>query len=421
MGQTLAEKILSKHTTSGNAKAGEIIEAEVDFIMVHEVLGSRIIPILEKMDFKKVWNPEKVLVVNDHWVPAPDIKSAQIHQKNRDFVKNQNIPHFCDVECGICHQVLPELGLAKPGDLIIGSDSHSTSYGAFNAFSTGLAATDSALILATGKSWFKVPESIRIQINGQLPEFVMSKDIILKLISDLGTDGANYCSIEFHGPVVEQMSIASRLTMCNMSVEAGAKCAIMNVNDAVRSWLKEKAPTSSWNELEPDDDAEYIDHIILDLEDEQLNPIVSTPHSPANGKHVSEVSGVQIDQAFIGSCTNGRYEDLEIAYRILKGNKIHSGVRLIITPASRETYLQALKAGFIEEFINVGAVVTNSTCGACVGGHLGVLGPGEVCISSSNRNFRGRMGHRDSEIYLASPATVAASALKGEITDPREV
>jgi 3-isopropylmalate/(R)-2-methylmalate dehydratase large subunit len=421
VGQTLAEKILANHTVSGKAIAGEIIEAEIDLIMVHEVLGSRIIPILTRMDFEKVWDSNKVLVVNDHWVPASDIKSAQIHQRNREFVKNQDIPHFCDIECGICHQILPELGLAKPGDLIIGSDSHSTSYGAFNAFSTGLAATDSALILATGKSWFKVPESIHVQINGKLSDFVMSKDIILKLISDLGTDGANYCSIEFYGPVVERMSIASRLTMCNMSVEAGAKCAIMTVNNAVRSWLSERAPSASWNELKPDEDAEYRDHIIFNLNKDQLNPIVATPHSPANGKPVSEVSGVKIDQAFIGSCTNGRFEDLEIAYRILKGKKIHKDVRLIITPASTETYMSALKAGFIEEFINVGAVVTNSTCGACVGGHLGVLGPGEVCISSSNRNFRGRMGHQDSEIYLASPATVAASALKGEITDPRGV
>ena len=421
VGKTLAEKILASHAISGKAVAGEIIEAEIDLIMVHEVLGSRIIPILAKMDFDKVWDPNRVLVVNDHWVPAPDIKSAQIHQRNREFVKNQKITHFCDIDCGICHQILPELGLVKPGDLIIGSDSHSTSYGAFNAFSTGLAATDSALILATGKNWFKVPESIHIQINGKLPEFVMSKDLILKIITDLGTDGANYCSIEFHGPVIESMSVASRLTMCNMSVEAGAKCAIMPVNDAVQSWLRERAPSVSWSELKPDQDAEYTNHLVFDLNDDQLDPIVATPHSPANGKPVSEVSGVKIDQAFIGSCTNGRFEDLEIAFRILKGKKIPKDVRLIITPASRETYISALKAGFIEEFINVGAVVTNSTCGACVGGHLGVLGPGEVCISSSNRNFRGRMGHRDSEIYLASPATVAASALKGEISDPRGV
>jgi 3-isopropylmalate/(R)-2-methylmalate dehydratase large subunit len=421
LGQTLSEKILANHTISGNAVAGEIIEAKVDLIMVHEVLGSRIIPILEEMRFEKVWDPNKVLVVNDHWVPASDIKSAQIHQRNRSFVKSQNISHFCDVECGICHQILPELGLAKPGDLIIGSDSHSTSYGAFNAFSTGLAATDSALILATGKNWFKVPESLHIQINGQLPKYVMSKDLILKLISNLGTDGANYQSIEFNGQIIEQMSVASRMTMCNMSVEAGAKCAIMTVNDAVRRWLKNRAPTATWNELEPDKDAEYIDHILLDLSDEPLSPIVAIPHSPANGKPISEVSGVSIDQAFIGSCTNGRFEDLKIAYQILKGKSIHPDVRLIITPASRETYVSALKAGFIEEFIKAGAVVTNSTCGACVGGHLGVLGPGEVCISSSNRNFRGRMGHRDSEVYLASPATVAASALEGEIADPRGV
>jgi homoaconitase/3-isopropylmalate dehydratase large subunit len=249
----------------------------------------------------------------------------------------------------------------------------------------------------------------------------MSKDVILKLISDLGPDGANYLSIEFHGPVVEQMSVASRMTMCNMSIEAGAKCAIMTVNNAVSDWLKNRMQSTNWKKLEPDEDAEYIDHIVIDVNDELLSPIVATPHSPSNGKPVTEVLGVSVDQAFIGSCTNGRFEDLEIAYQILKDKQIHPDTRLIITPASKETYMSALRAGFIEEFIKAGAVVTNSTCGACVGGHLGVLGPGEVCISSSNRNFRGRMGHRDSEVYLASPATVAASALKGEITDPRSV
>ena len=421
MGQTLAEKILAAHTDNQKAEAGEIIDASVDFLMVHEVLGSRIIPVLEDMGLERIWDPEKILVVNDHWAPASDTESAKIHIRNRQFVKEQNIKHFCDVDCGISHQVLAEKGLALPGNLIIGSDSHSTTYGAFNAFSTGLAATDSALILATGRIWLRVPEAIRIDVSGHLSPRVMSKDLILSIIKDLGTDGANYQSMEMHGPTIESMSVGSRMTMCNMSVEAGAKCCIMDVSENVRTWLKEKAPDKKWNAIAPDTDAQYTDRITIDLDSEPLEPMVAFPSNPANGKLVTEAGSIEIDQAFIGSCTNGRLEDLQAAADILKGRKIHQDVRLIVTPASKETYLIALREGIIETLMHAGAIVTNSTCGACVGGHLGVLGPDEVCVSSTNRNFKGRMGHPDSLIYLASPATVAASALKGMITDPREV
>jgi homoaconitate hydratase family protein len=311
------------------------------------------------------------------------------------------------------------MGLVKPGDLIIGADSHSTTYGAFNAFSAGLATTDSALILATGKSWFRVPESIRFDITGNLQKNVMSKDLILKIIADLGADGANYQSIEFHGFAIDSMTVGSRMTMCNMGVEAGAKSALMPINDSIRKWFTSRFPDLKWSAVAPDDDAEYADAHAIDLEKEPLPPMVAPPHSPANSKPVQESAGVKVDQAFIGSCTNGRLEDLAIAARILKGKKIHPDVRLIVTPASAEIYMDAMKAGYIEIFMKAGGTFTNSTCGACVGGHLGVLGPGEVCISSTNRNFRGRMGHPDSEIYLGSPATVAASALQGEISDPR--
>ncbi len=421
MGYTLAEKILAAHTNEGRAVAGEIVDVSVDLLMVHEVLGSRIIPILEEMGFEKVWDPNRVLVVNDHWAPAPDTQSAEIHIKNREFVKKQGIRNFCDVNCGICHQVLAEHGLAAPGDLIIGSDSHSTTYGAFNAFSTGLAATDSALILATGRIWLRVPESLRLDVSGQIPHRVMSKDLILKIIRDLGTDGANYQSMEFHGPTIDEMSIGSRMTICNMSVESGAKSCIMQVNEGVKEWVKKNSSKDNWKEYTPDADATYVDRLTIDLNDEPLEPMVAVPHSPANGKIISEIGSVEIDQAFIGSCTNGRIEDLRIAAEIIRGKKIHPNVRLIVTPASRDTYLAALQEGIVETLMRAGAVVTNSTCGACVGGHLGVLGPGEVCVSSTNRNFKGRMGHPDSSVYLASPATVAASALKGVITDPREV
>ena len=421
MGYTLAEKILAAHTEDGKADAGDIIDAAVDFLMVHEVLGSRIIPVLEEMNFEKVWDPSRVLVVNDHWAPAPNAESALIHMKNREFVREQGIKHFGDVECGICHQVLAEQGLVVPGNLIIGSDSHSTTYGAFNAFSTGLAATDSALILATGRIWLRVPESLRFDVTGNLSRRVMSKDLILSIIKELGTDGANYQSMEFHGPTIDEMTVGSRMTICNMSVEAGAKSCIMPINKQIKDWLGERAREREWTAITPDDEAMYIDRITIDLSEDPIEPMVSLPHSPANGEAVSEIDSIEIDQAFIGSCTNGRFEDLKIAADIVRGKKIHRGVRLVVTPASRDTYLAALREGFIETLIEAGAIVTNSTCGACVGGHLGVLGPGEVCVSSSNRNFRGRMGHPDSLVYLASPATVAASALKGVITDPREV
>ncbi|MFW9975845.1 MAG: 3-isopropylmalate dehydratase large subunit [Candidatus Thorarchaeota archaeon] len=421
MGSTIAEKILASHTDDGKASAGEIVEARVDLLMVHEVLGSRILPILKEMGFKKVWNPNRVLVVNDHWAPASDINSAEIHRRNRNFVKEQGITNFCDVDCGISHQVLPEMGLVVPGAIIIGSDSHSTTYGAFNAFSTGLAATDSALILATGMCWFRVPETLKIEVTGELPERVMSKDLILKIISELGPDGANYQSMEFHGSTINTMTVGERMTMCNMTVEAGAKCAPMPINQDVKFWMEDYAPKKKWKEVASDTDAEFVDSLHFDLHENPLEPIVAPPDLPTNGKPVAEVAGVPIDQAFIGSCTNGRINDLIIAAEILKGRKVHDGVRLIITPASKATYMEALERGIIKILMEAGGIVTNSTCGACVGGHLGVLGAGEVCISSTNRNFRGRMGHQDSRIYLASPATVAASALKGTITDPRSV
>jgi 3-isopropylmalate/(R)-2-methylmalate dehydratase large subunit len=421
MSYTLAEKLLASHTNDGKATAGDIVEANVDLLMVHEVLGSRILGVLEEMEFQKVWDPERIVVVNDHWAPASDINSAEIHRRNRNFVRNQGITHFFDVDCGISHHVLPEKGLIVPGELVIGSDSHSTTYGAFNTFATGLAATDAALILATGSCWFRVPDSIRIDVNGELEDMVMSKDLILKIISDLGPDGANYQSMEFHGDTIDTMKVGERMTISNMSVEAGAKCAPMTVNGRVNKWMETLAPSKRWKPTLPDNDAEYIDTRTYDIKSDPLGPMVATPDNPTNGKAVREVSGVPIDQAFIGSCTNGRIGDLEIAAKILKGKKIREGVRLIITPASKHTWMMALERGLLKIFMEAGGIVTNSTCGACVGGHLGVLGAGEVCISSTNRNFKGRMGHQDSRIYLASPATVAASALIGAITDPRSV
>ncbi|MHA1938700.1 MAG: aconitase family protein, partial [Candidatus Thorarchaeota archaeon] len=312
MGATLAEKILGSHTENGKATAGEIVETSVDLLMVHEVLGSRILPVLDEMGFDKVWNPDRILVVNDHWAPASDVDSAEIHRRNRQFVKDQGITHFCDVDCGISHQVLPEMGLVAPGELIVGSDSHSTTYGAFNAFSTGLAATDSALIISTGKIWFRVPESIYVKVEGELAEYVMSKDLILRIIADLGPDGANYQSLEFHGSSIDSMLVGERMTVCNMAVEAGAKCAPMNCNQHVEKWMKEHAPSRLLTPVEPDPDAEYVDTLEYNIDADPLEPMVAIPDKPTNGVSVSEVAGTKFDQAFIGSCTNGRFQDLEV-------------------------------------------------------------------------------------------------------------
>ncbi len=421
LGQTMAEKVLESHVVRGTVRPGKFIVARVDRLMVHEVLGSRVIPLLDRMGVTRVWDPEDIVVVNDHWAPAPDIRSAVIHRRNRQFVSEHGIPHFFDVGKGICHQVLPEAGLARPGELIVGCDSHTNTYGAFNAFATGLAATDSAVIIATGKCWFRVPESIRVEIEGEFPEMVTSKDLILRVIGELGTDGANYMAVEFHGGLVDRMSVASRMTTCNMSVEAGAKTAMMGVNDAVREWLKRRAPGADWDAVEPDEDAEYYRVMRIDLSEEELGPMVAGPYLPTNVRPVSVYEGIRIDQAFLGSCTNGRLEDIALAAQVMEGHRVHRSVRFIVTPASREVYLEALRAGYIEALTEAGAVVTNPTCGACVGGHLGVLAGNEVCISTSNRNFRGRMGDRESQVYLASPATVAASAVTGKITDPRSV
>ncbi len=420
MGKTMAEKIIGSHTEEGEASAGDTVEVSVDLLMVHEVLGARIMPVLDEMEVDHVWDRSRIFVVNDHWAPAPDVRSAEIHRRNREFVRRYGIDHFCDVDCGICHQVLLESGLIRPGDLVIGSDSHSTSYGALGAFSTGLAATDCAIIIATGQTWLRVPETIRIDVEGELSPPLMSKDLILRLIADLGNDGANYRSIEFHGETVERMSVESRVTMCNMAIEAGAKSGLMTPNNAAREWVRSRAEGDVGVEVLPDRDAEYVDTLHYDLESIGLEPYVAAPPSPASGRPVSEFEGIKIDQAFLGSCTNGRLEDLRIAARMMRGKRVHPGARMIVTPASREVYMNALREGIIQTLMEAGAIVTNSTCGACVGGHLGVLGEGEVCISSTNRNFPGRMGHREAQIYLASPATVAASAVRGEITDPRE-
>ncbi len=417
MYHTVAEKILLKHAPGMKELApGQFIECRIDLIMVHEQLGGRIHVEYEKLGLDRVWDPEKIFFILDHWIPAPTINAAQMHQDCREFAKKYNFIHDMGINKGICHQVLPEMGFARPGMLIVGSDSHTTTYGAFNCLSTGIGATDVSVVFATGNLWFKVPESFKISLSGELSKGVMSKDLVLKLIGDLTTKGAIYKSLEFHG--ADCLSIDSRMTVSNMVVEAGAKFGVFLPDKTLEKWLEHRTK-EPYQIVMPDKEAIYEKTMEYDLS--ELEPVVAKPSSPGNLDSIKNVEGIEIDQAFLGSCTNGRMEDLQIAAKILKGKTVNPKTRLIITPASQEIYEQALNKGLIEIFIKAGAVFTHSTCGACIGGHLGVLGEEETCVSSTNRNFVGRMGAPSSKVYLASPATVAASALHGKITDPREV
>jgi len=417
MGKTIAEKILARASNRKEVEAGDIVEAEVDLAMSHDN-AALVSKVFGEIGAERVWDPSKIVIILDHRVPANTIKSAEGHKTIRQFVKEQGIENFHDIGEGICHQVLPEKGYVKPGMLIVGTDSHTTTHGAFGAFSTGIGATEMACVWATGKLWLKVPETIKIVINGKLKEMVMAKDVILHIIGEIGSDGANYKAIEFYGEVIDEISIASRMSISNQAMEAGAKVAIVPFDEKTEEFLKNRVK----GKMEPvyaDEDASYED--VLEFEVSNLEPQVACPHKVDNVKNIREVTGIPIDQAVLGSCTNGRLEDLAIAARILEGKKIHDGVRMIVIPASREVYIEAIRKGYIETFLKAGATIINPGCGPCLGAHQGVLASGERAISSTNRNFKGRMGSPDSEVYLASPATVAASALKGEIVDPREV
>jgi|Deesub1362A_J573_1020465.scaffolds.fasta_scaffold00160_52 3-isopropylmalate/(R)-2-methylmalate dehydratase large subunit len=418
MGMTMAEKILAVKSGQADVTAGEFVTASVDRVMVHEMLAF-MIEIYERHNIpKKVWDVDKVVMLMDHYVPAPTVDAAEMHRKMREFAKETGLTINLDGKEGICHQVMPELGFVKPGDLILGTDSHTTTYGAFGAASTGIGATEMIVVFATGKLWFRVPETIRFDINGKLMERVTSKDVILDIAGKYGTDVAQYKAIEFHGDTVKDMSIASRMVLSNMSIEIGAKFGMIPPDEKTIEFVK-SVTDEPFTPQYPDKDAEYENIYQIFVDD--LEPKVAIPHSVDNVKSVREIEGLPIQQGFIGSCTNGRIEDLEMAAEILEGNEVHNDVRLIISPASRKVYRDALEKGLIDIFVDAKAIVCNPTCGPCWGGHLGMLGKGERAISASNRNFRGRMGHEESEIYLASPATVAASAIKGKITDPRYV
>jgi len=414
---TIAEKILASHSGNPKVEPGQIVDAYVDIIMVHEMLGMRVVDIFNNIGIEEIVNPNRIVALLDHWVPPNTIDSAIVHKISREFVKKHKIKNWLGTDKGICHQIMPENGFIWPGALIVGTDSHTCTYGAFGAFSTGIGATDCAVLFAKDKLWFKVPETIKYKVTGKIPKMVYGKDIILKIITDIGVDGANYKSVEFTGETMEELSIDGRMTICNMAIEMGAKAGIIPPDQKTINWLKNRVK-QDYKVVKSDKDANF--EKIIDLDISNLEPQVAKPHSPGNSVAVGEVAGIKVDQCFIGSCTNGRYEDLEITARILKGKTIDPYVKFIITAASKEIYLKALENGLIDIFAKAGAIVTHPTCGVCLG-IFGTLAPGEISLSSSNRNFIGRQGSRDAKIYLSSAATVAASAIKGEITDPRTI
>ena len=415
MRQTIVEKIFTQHSGK-RAKVGDIIIADVDFCFGQDGTSALIIDSFRKMEVDAVSDREKFCMVIDHSSPSPHIGVSTIHAKMRSFAREYGLKVF-DVGCGVCHQLIPEYGYVTCGDLIIGADSHTCTYGALNAFSSGVGSTDLAISLASGKNWFKVPETIKVILKGKLPKGTYAKDVILHVIGDMSASGATYKVVEFSGDVITDMSVDGRLTISNMAVEMGAKCGIMEADRKTLVWLKKHCNREP-KTIDPDEDAKYIE--IREYELSMLSPQVAKPHTVDNVCDVEEVEGTPISEVNIGTCTNGRLEDLEITASILKGKEVAPKVKLIITPASKNIYLNALKKGFIDIFLKAGAVVNNPGCGPCVGTHQGVLADGENAFSTANRNFKGRMGNPLGSIYLGSPATAAATALKGEIADPRE-
>jgi len=412
----IAEKILARASGKEEVKPGEIVQPKVDMAMANEITGPLAIQAFKKIGVSKVWDNSRIVLIQDHQVPADTVKSAELHRIMRRFAEEQEIKFFYDVGFGgICHQIMVEKGHALPGELIVGADSHTCTYGVLGAFAMGIGSTEMAAVFATGEIWLRVPSTIRVNSTGSFRKHVTPKDLILYIIGKIGASGATYKAVEFTGSTISQMTISGRMTLCNMAVEMGAKTGLINPDDVTLNYVKSRAGRP-FKALKSDPDAVY--ERTLEIDVDGLEPQIACPHSVDNVKPVKSVEGIEINQAFLGSCTNGRLEDLKAAAEILKGKKISKGVRMIVTPASQEIYLQALRNGLLEIFVKAGALVSNPTCGACFGGHMGLLAPGEVCISSSNRNFIGRMGSPEAEIYLASPITVAASALAGKIVDP---
>ncbi len=415
MGYTIAEKILSQHCGK-KIKAGDVAVCAIDFCFSQDGTSELVIDSFRSLGKKEIFNRSKFAIVIDHSTPSPNEAISNIHQKLRRFSQAQDSLLF-DLGCGVCHQVIPEAGLVLPGNLVVGADSHTCTYGALNAFSCGLGSTDIAIVLAGGKNWFRVPETIKIILKGKIPSGVTAKDIILHIIGQLGANGCTYKSVEFCGPVVDKLSMAGRFTISNMVVEMGAKCGIFPADQKTIQWLK-KHTKKKFKAVSADKDAHYEE--VKEFNLSRLSPQVARPHTVDNVVDIKKVSGKKIDVAYLGTCTNGRLEDLTAAAKILKGRQVKPGVNFVLAPASRQIYLQAAQKGILETLSRSGAVVLSPGCGPCVGTHAGVPADGQTVISTANRNFRGRMGNPNAAIYLASPLTVAASAIAGRITDPRK-
>lgn len=419
MGMTMTEKILAKHAGRDCVSAGDLLVSQVDMVLANDITGPPAINEFEKIG-RPVFDKNKIALVPDHFSPCKDIKSATMCKRMRDFARKHEIKNYFEVgRMGIEHALLPDSGLAAPGEIIIGADSHTCTYGALNALSTGMGQTDIGAAMASGTTWFKVPQAIKVNLTGKLPHFVKGKDIILTLIGMIGVDGARYQSLEFCGDGISELSMADRFTICNMAIESGAKNGIFPVDATTEAYLKERVKDRSWEAVTADTDAVYAREITIELD--KLVPVVAYPHLPENTHPASEGRDIKIDQVVIGSCTNGRLEDLAQAAEIMQGRKVCDHVRMIVIPATQEIYKEAMRLGYIDTFIDAGAAVSTPTCGPCLGGYMGILAAGERAVSTTNRNFRGRMGHVDSEVYLASPYTAAASAVTGYITSPEEV
>ena len=417
---TMTQKILAAHAGLSEVKAGQLIEADLDLVLGNDITSPVAIKEMEKFNKEGVFNKDKIALVPDHFVPNKDIKSAENCKCVREFARRNSITNYFEVgKMGIEHALLPESGLTLPGDLIIGADSHTCTYGALGAFSTGIGSTDMAAGMATGKGWFKVPSAIKFNIVGKPSKWVSGKDVILHIIGMIGVDGALYKSMEFVGEGIKNLSMDDRFTIANMAIEAGGKNGIFPVDDIAMCYLNEHAKGKKYTVYEADPDAEYDEEYTIDLS--KLAPTVSFPHLPENTHTFDDIDDIKIDQVVIGSCTNGRIDDLRIAAEVLEGKSVADGIRCIVIPATQKIYMQAMKEGLLEVFIDAGAIVSTPTCGPCLGGYMGVLASGERCVSTTNRNFVGRMGAIDSEIYLASPAVAAASAVTGKVSQPSEL
>lgn len=418
MGMTMTEKIFARHAGLEFVKPGQLIKSKVDIVLGNDITTPPAIKEFERIG-KPVFDKDKIVLVPDHFTPNKDIKSAEQSKTMREFAKEHNITHYFEVgRMGIEHVLLPEVGLVAPGEVIIGADSHTCTYGAVGAFATGVGSTDMAAAMATGETWFKVPSSIKVELIGKMPQWVTGKDVVLTLIGMIGVDGARYQSLEFAGEGVANLTMTDRLTISNMAIEAGAKNGIFPVDEITMEYIAGRV-TKAYEVVKADGDAVYERVVRIDLS--TLTPVVALPHLPENVRPVAEVGNIVIDQVVIGSCTNGRIEDLAQAAALFKNHKVHPDVRAIIIPGTQAVYLEAMKQGYIETFIHAGAVVSTPTCGPCLGGYMGILAAGERAVATTNRNFRGRMGHVDSEVYLAGPAVAAASAITGRISAPWEV